>query len=461
MRMQDNYRGGGYKYKKKTGVQHPVLLGTIAVLLVTVLVLVGLMVTKGNKGPQPSHILNATPTLPGTTGLPSADNPATPGASTEKPYEPENNKARIVMVGDFLLHETTTLRSALQQDGSYNYKPYFEQIKSYLQGDLVIGLMETPVNAYGDRTGYAGYPRFNAPPEIAEAAKSIGINTFITSNNHALDCGFDGLVNTIDSIKGAGIDPIGTYKNSEDSKKYYIKEYNNIKIGILAYTDSGITDLESKIGANTFCMNIFDRAGNDTPEILNDIEAIKAQGAEFVVVSLHWGMEYRQTTESYMKNMAQELIEGGADIIMGTHPHCVQEVKKKTVTVDGIEKEVVIAYSLGNFFADQRARLQPEVEKAPPMTEEGAILTVDIERDSNGKIVIKDSYYTPTYAFRRESQSSGTTTLYDYMVLPAGKYALAAARPEYFETDEEWQEVKDAWTHTTQIMGNSIRANSN
>ncbi len=461
MRMQNSYRGGGSKYKKQSRVQHPALLGTIAVLLVTVFVLIGLMVTKGKQNPQDSYSLDATPTIPGTSDIQPSDNPASPQVSPTTTYEPEENKARIVMVGDFLLHETTTLRSALQPDGSYDYKPYFEQIKSYLSGDLVIGLMETPVNAYGDGTGYAGYPRFNAPTEIAEAARSIGINTFITSNNHALDCGFDGLVNTLQSIKSAGIDPVGTYKNTEDSKKYYIKEYNNIKIGVLAYTDSGITDLESKIGDNTFCMNIFDRSGRDTPEILNDIKAIKAQGAEFVVVSLHWGIEYRQTTESYMRNMAQELIEGGADIIMGTHPHCVQEVKKKTVTVDGVEKEVVIAYSLGNFFADQRARLQPEVEKAPPMTEEGAILTVDIEKDSSGKIVIKDSYYTPTYAFRREASGSGTTTLYDYMVLPAGKYALADTRPDFFETDEEWQEVKDAWTHTTQIMGNSIRANSN
>ena len=468
MRMQDNYRGGGRSYKKTSSSNHAPMLAVIAALLVVVLALVIILATRDN-GTTLGNTPSASPMFslaPSTGILPSGGPTASPSVqpSVAPTYQPQNNSARIVMVGDFLLHETTTIRSAKQADGTYNYKPYFEQIKPYLQGDLVIGLMETPVNANGDGTEYAGWPRFNAPQEIAAAAKWAGINTFITSNNHALDCDFSGLVNTIDNIKKEGIDPVGTYKTAAEAKTYHIKEYNGIKIGIVAYTDNGINTVSSKMGSNTFCMNIFERGGSIS-KILSDINAVKAQGAEFVIVSMHWGIEYQQTTAGFMKEMAQKIIEGGADIIMGTHPHCVQEAKTKTVTVNGVQKEVVIAYSLGNFFADQRARLDdestPQFESAPPMTEEGMILTVDIEKDASGKIVIKDAYYTPTYAFRRVASTSGSTTIYDYAILPAGKYALAATRPAFFKSDAEWQEVKDAWTHTTEIVGSNIRANSN
>lgn len=431
----------------------PIVLLSAAIIVITAIALLN----SGIFAPE----LNATytPTVPAVTNTapPTAtgtiDLTPTPSPTATPTPKPAPDEVTIKMVGDILLHQSTR-GSAKLPDGTHDFNPYFELIKPNMQGDLVIANIESPIDAHGNGSGYSSYPRFNIPREIIPALKNIGVNLALTSNNHALDKGYTGLVNTKKALRELGLDHYGTFESQEEYDTYKILTVNNIKIGVLAYTDS-TNGLLSSVEApyRNYCIRAISlNSDADLEKMVREVKGIREAGAEFVIVSLHWGREYADEPNTRQRAIAQSLIEAGADVIMGNHSHCVQPITKKNIVVDGKEKPVVVAYSLGNFMADQMP-----LELRENLTQHSMILNITARRDVNtGDVTIADASYTPTFIHRDTIDAS--KTLYKYKVLPAGKYALAESRPSIFETDEKWRLCKQAWERTQRIVGNAIPA---
>lgn len=403
-------------------------LGFFAVVLAVCIagsVLAAWLIYGGKPGGPTDNIINNTPT-PAVTS---------PGNATQAPNTtptPQGEKTvKLKAVGDIMLHGPI-LNAAKQTDGKYSFSGFFDDIKSYLEADLLIGNLETPINT---AVQPSGYPNFNAPESLLTELKAVGFDVLTTANNHAFDQKRAGLISTLDALDRSGIKHTGTYRSAEEyANRYLIQEVNGIKIGILAYTD---IENNAHYIYDEFLPTIISRIDYNSPnKIKTDINKLRELGAEVVVLSLHWGPEYAQIPADRQRDLAQSVMDAGADIILGSHSHRVQEMKRKTVTAGGAQKDSFIAYSMGNFFCDQRDMTNP-----PPLkfTETGYIVNIEIKKLSDGTIKINDSSYTPFWLYRYKENNVN-----HYRTLPMGKYAKATAKPEDI-SEAAWTELKSQW----------------
>jgi len=364
--------------------------------------------------------------------------------NTEPNLNVEPAEARIQFVGDILLHPRYTGSVEVARTGpdSFNFHPFLEHIKPYIDGDLAIANMETPVDVMGGNQDLSTFPFFNVPFEILPALTDTGFNHLISANNHSFDRGFTGLVATVENFERAGISHTGMNVDIDDFNRHSIIDVNGIQVGIIAYTDSVngleafVTDAEREFAVRRFRSYTLD----DVPQIAQDIQSIREAGAEFVIVSLHWGAEYVDQPTDMQRLIAREISEVGADVIMGNHAHVVQPVEWHYRS-DG--SRAFIMYSLGNFLADQ-TRLNTPI----PRTQYGKVVNLQVVRDADGEIMIETADVLPTLTMR---DFTGSTLRFidDITILP-----LFNGEVPEFITD---QSVRDwgrrAYDHLVHIVG--------
>ncbi len=359
---------------------------------------------------------------------------------TEEPLI--TNRVKIQLAGDIVLNNTL-LSSSRDAYGAYDFKKYFSYIKDSLDGDLCIFNLEGNVDAYGDGSNFAGAPSFNYPKEIASAAAEAGFNTVITANDQAANFSYAGIKNNLVNLEASGLIPVGT---RQEEVTGYIKNYNGITIGILAYTE-GLTQKNSDIPEYAIAKISTDDVEGSAKRIQNDIVQIKQAGAEIVIISMHWGTEMVAEPSQNQRKLADALIRSGADIIMGTLSHTLQPISYKSITTDvGEEKNVIVAYSLGNFLS------HPTVTSGQT-SQESALLNIYIERDSAGVAYISWAECIPIYIYAKALSSGGTT--YTYSILPASEYISAEEKPEIFASDEDWQNCKNAYENIKKVIDKS------
>ncbi|MDR2610085.1 MAG: CapA family protein [Clostridiales Family XIII bacterium] len=401
----------------------------LALLLVSVAVLLACVLIPAEKLPWYA----ASPVKPVSDADAQVDSALPRAGSSAAAAVGKTAEATISLCGDVLLH--TTVFKQAKSEGSYDFNPYFSIIKEYIHGDMNIANMEGPVDALGGNQGISSYPAFNAPHEILDALKGAGFTTLLTANNHALDKGFNGLVKNRQNIRDAGLDAVGTFENQTEHDEPFIKSVNGIKIGIAAYTDStnGIPL------PKPYCVDKIDLNSSAVPGILADVERLREAGAEFVMVSLHWGAEYQDAPAPVQKDIAAGLAEGGVDVVIGNHAHCVQPIERIG--------DCLVIYSLGNFFVDQTPLNRAK-------TQESMIVNLRVARDAEGIIRLADASYMPTFMYRVTGKSGPDA----FRLLPAGAYAEADERPGVFTHDADWNKCKNAWKRVPEIVGDAIRA---
>ena len=261
--------------------------------------------------------------------------------------KPEIKEAKLIAVGDIMMHSTQTRSGYDAKSQTYNFDSFFAPVKNILsQGDWVIGNLETPL-AGEDVGGYTGYPLFNAPATLADAAKKAGFNILTTANNHALDRGEKGVIRTIANLRDRQIAFTGTSASATQASKPLISTKNNISLAILAYT-YGTNGIPIPKGKDYLVSLI------DEKKIVKDIAKARKQGADIIAISLHFGDEYQRQPNPQQKQLVENLLKAGADIILGSHPHVVQPYKIfKFPGKNGKTRKAVAIYSMGNFISGQ------------------------------------------------------------------------------------------------------------
>lgn len=295
----------------------------------------------------------------------------------------------LTSLGDTLCHNTQYWDAYNSKTDEYDFSYVYEDIKNYtLSSDITIGSLETTFA--GKEKGYSNYPTFNTPDSLATALKDIGVDVVSLAGNHALDYGYIGLCRTIDVFDNIGLSHLGTYKTAEDQEKILIKDVKGVKIAFINYT-YGTNGIPLPSGKD-FCVNLIDK-----DFIKKQINQAKEQNVDMIVACMHWGTEYRTTANSEQKDLANFLFENGVDVILGNHPHVLEPMEKKTITLqDGTTKDVFVVYALGNFTADQRDEI----------TRDSAILNLTITKNSNGKISIDKVNYVPIYMYKNTNVST-------------------------------------------------------
>lgn len=303
--------------------------------------------------------------------------------------------------GDTMCHLTNIKNAYDASKKDYDFSNVFKNVRSYLEdADITIGNLETTFA--GSSRGYTGYPTFNAPEVLGQNLKDMGVDVLTTANNHCMDKGNSGLVSTLDYLDKYEISHTGTARSEEEQNSILIKDVNGIKIAFLSYTygTNSITIPSDK----PYSVNLIDKE-----LIKKHIASAKEQNVDVICVSMHWGLEYKLKPNSTQTELADFLFENGVDIILGSHPHVLEPMEKRTITLeDGTTKDGFVIYSLGNFVSGQ----------IYANTKSTVILDIQITKNSDGKISIDNVKYTPVYLY---DKGAGAKTRTRYTLIDLEK----------------------------------------
>ena len=352
-------------------------------------------------------------------------NPAGMEKNTEPVLEDSVLTATLCFVGDLMCHSTQFNYARVDAD-SFDFTGVYREVRKYLAAaDLTIGNLETVIA--GKNKGYSGYPYFNAPDDFVYSLKDAGFDLLVTANNHALDQGWEGVERTIDVINEYKIHRTGTFISQEDRDSIRIFDINSIKIAVLAYSENtnGLPIPKGK----DFVINLIDEE-----VIKRDITKAREKGVDIVLVHLHYGPEYNREPSDYQKQIVQKIIELGADIIIGGHPHVVQPVDFFITNNTNLDSGFV-AYSMGNFISNQRWRY----------SDAGVILNIQISKNIlTDSIYISEVNYLPTWVFKGETENGR-----EYVILPSG---LSEDSTYANLTKQDQKLMKEAFSDTKEIV---------
>lgn len=293
------------------------------------------------------------------------------------------DEAVILFVGDAMQHQAQLDKAKELGKGYYDYSDCFRLIEPAVkEADYAVCNLEVPLGGPPD---YSGYPCFSAPDSFAEELKNAGFDMMLTANNHCLDRRDKAARRTIHVLDSLGIDHIGTYndKTARDSLVPFIKNINGINVAFLNYT-YGTNGIQPNDNVEV--------AYIDKEKIGREISLARDKGAEIIVATMHWGIEYVLIENNVQRNLADFLIENGVDMIIGSHPHVVQPMK--VVRNEKENKDVLVVYSLGNFISNMKTA----------DTRGGAMVRTTLKRDSLGKARFHHADYELLYAAKPEGK---------------------------------------------------------
>ncbi|UVI27793.1 CapA family protein [Paenibacillus spongiae] len=316
----------------------------------------GTNVTDGNGGSTSSNEPQSNVDPPSQSHNDETDSPSTGNeedqASEDAGQPVQTNPDDIahgvwMAVGDIMMHMPQLPGAYNSKKKRYVFDPFFSEVRPILEeGDWTLANLETPIT--GKDLGYTGFPKFNAPPELAEALKNAGFTIVTNANNHSLDRNFKGIERTLANLEKHGLITKGTSRSQAEADRNTIIEQNGIRMGLLAYSygTNGIPLPKGK----PYSVSLIEEQA-----IIQDIHKLRKAGTDFITVALHFGTEYETTPNEKQKSLARNLIAAGADIIAGSHTHVVQPYETIEVTEpDGSVRQGLIIYSMGNFISNQR-----------------------------------------------------------------------------------------------------------
>lgn len=428
-RNQRSARAKAAARKKKR--DRLILMGTAAALI---LVLVLLLVRCGGET-EPQE----------TGGLPEVTEPA--GIV-------ETGRATITVTGDLLIHKP--IITACTQGSGYDFTEVFQYISGYVsRSDLAIANLETTLAGTENGYAYSGYPNFNCPDAIVDGAKAAGFDILLTANNHSYDTDAVGFLRTQQVIRDKGLENLGTTMTDEE-KPYLIREVNGIRIGLICYTYGEIDEATGQPAVNAFTLspelanqiNVFayDKLDRFYGEIGQRIGDMKAEGAEAIVLFIHWGAEYQTHTTSSQPVIAQKMCDLGVDVIIGGHPHVVQPVTVLTSATEP-DRKTLCVYSLGNAVSNQRS---DNMSLDTGHTEDGMLFTFSFVKYSNGQVFLDSAELLPTWVCIRSSE-----TVFDYNILPLDK-TLTDWKSAFDIGDSNLASAENSWQRTVDLTGEGM-----
>ncbi len=302
---------------------------------------------------------------------------------------------RLTFVGDIMCHGPE-FESAKVAADSFDFRPMFGAVKNFLSSsDLTFGNLETTIA--GKNFKYSGYPLFNSPSALLYALKDAGFDILFTSNNHCMDRGEKGILNTIKKIRDNSLSYAGTNESQHDRDSIRTFDVHGIKIAVLAYT-YGVNGNYIPKNAG-YLVNLI-----DTLRIKNDIRSARAKSIDVILVYFHFGMEYQRQPNSYQQEIVKHAIAYGANIIIGSHPHVIEPVQYFQ-SKDRNFPEGIVAYSLGNFISNQRWRY----------SDCGVILNLTLTKNIISKRVsISKTDFIPTWVFKGKAVKEN-----EFIILPS------------------------------------------
>ncbi len=336
-----------------------------------------------------------------------SDSPETPVAAetrpTQKPTQATEPATRaqkstkttihIKAAGD--LNVTNTVINAGVAVGGYNYTRAFMDVASTLSdADLTVLNLEGNIcgEPYGSDTT-------SAPRELLEGLRNAGVDLIQMANSCTINNGLIGLTSTLQSIRAAGLEPVGAFASESEfreSRGYTITQAQGVKVAFVAFT-KGLGGRGLPAGNDNLVNILYEDYAStydkiDRTRITSVLKAVEAEKPDITIALLHWGSEYNDDISDTQKSIVNLMKKQGVDVILGTHPHTVQAIEYDELA------GTLVAYSLGDFFGDA----------SRGGTNYSIILDLEITKDSStGTTKVTNYSYTPIYTVSEVETADG------------------------------------------------------
>lgn len=388
-----------------------VSLGTIVMLILTALVLLGCVLflwllvgdnlyertetfirTLSQEGLFDEGIgfeLAALSTARDLQWIPPEDTPepATPPPPTPTPM-PKPVTITISAAGT--VYAPKAVRESVQEGSRFDFVPVFAGLGDTLaDADLAIATLET-TTAGKDK----GFGNYNTAPEILDALRGIGVDLVALGTERALDKGYEGLDLTISELTTRGLAFSGVSADGNQPEKATMMSVGGVQVAVISasYGLSGEGEEKTKNDSRGVLARL------DMQALEREITQARVDGANVVVVLPHWGTKNKTETPVNVRRQAMQMAEAGADIILGTHPNVAQGIERLRVTRrDGLEYETAVCYSLGSLLTDARTKENTA----------GMIAHVDVTYNPvTRKMTLGSMYCTPVYIARERIENA-------------------------------------------------------
>ena len=299
----------------------------------------------------------------------------------------------IKAAGD--LNVTNTVINAGVAVGGYNYTRAFMDVASTLSdADLTVLNLEGNIcgEPYGSDTT-------SAPRELLDGLRNAGVDLIQMANSCTINNGLIGLTSTLQSIRAAGLEPVGAFASESEfqqSKGYTITEAQGVKVAFVAFT-KGLGGRGLPAGNDNLVNILYEDYAStydkiDRTRITSVLKAVEAEKPDITIALLHWGSEYNDDISDTQKSIVNLMKKQGVDVIIGTHPHTVQAIEYDELA------GTLVAYSLGDFFGDA----------SRGGTNYSIILDLEITKDSStGTTKVTNYSYTPIYTVSEAESADG------------------------------------------------------
>jgi poly-gamma-glutamate synthesis protein (capsule biosynthesis protein) len=284
-------------------------------------------------------------------------------------HEEKRPEIKFIFTGDVMLSRAVGDAMIARKDFGF---PARKVSDFFSAADFVAANLEGPMSSRGTNRG--SVYSFRADPRAVETLKLLSVSAASLANNHMWDWGPDALTDTASILETNGMIPVGAGADAESANALRVREIKGVRFGFLSYTNLYPRNLEAR--ADSPGISSFEIA-----KTADEIRAIKSEGrADFLIVFFHWGDEYEPHPNQTQKAIAHALVDAGADMIVGTHPHVPQDAE--------VYKDRWIFYSLGNFIFDQT--FSPETMK-------GLVAAVVFEGDRVREVQFFENAITRAY----------------------------------------------------------------
>ena len=431
--------------------RNSILLTALLVIVVAALLVYGVFSASGSQTSAPPDLSGEWSTAGGSAAGGGAAGraaaPSEPSSDTSdgetSETTPGETRIHFLACPDNIIHPSVyydAIRKAALADGStpvytslatgkYDFADLYEYVADTIRdADLSYINVETLIG--GNENRISGYPTFNTPEQAGEQLIALGFDIYNLAHNHMLDSYSDEyLINCNRFFESRGLTTLGYYKDQADLSNIKIIEREGVKIAFLAYTYS-TNGLSLQAGSSTAIPYI-------SESLITKQMALAKEQADLVFVSMHWGDEDRYTVNAQQRSTAQLLADLGADVIIGMHPHVIQEMK-------WVEREdggrCLLTYSLGNFISGMQDGFNML----------GGMLSFDIVRSADGSLSIEEPLFTPVVThYTKETAVSGDDTGHrNYKIYPLEMYTEELAAQHGVQI---WDQ-----THTPTLVGGAF-----
>ena len=365
--------------KKQQEEQRKMVFGLIAAVAILICVVVGIILISADSREQRAEAEAAAPTVQTTA-------PAETTEETKAKRDPLT-VIHVKAAGDLNV-TTTVVDSGLAATG-YDYTRAFMDV-AHILSDADITVMNFEGNVCGEPYGSGST---SAPREILQGLRSAGVDMLQMANSCSINNGLIGMSATLQAVEAAGLQSIGAYATEADWKRsggYTIVEIQGIRIAFVAFT-KGVGGMGMPSGNENLVNLLYKDYSStyreiDRERINKTLDRVNAERPDLVIAMLHWGSEYNDVISDTQKSIVSLLQKKGVDVILGTHPHLVQEVSFDPLTGN------LVAYSLGDFYGDA----------SRGGTSYSIILDLEITKDTDSGITKVTGWdYVPIYTLKK------------------------------------------------------------